>query len=102
MLLSRLVNSVYLDLVSMKKMFLLCLMFSIFACSNNGISSNDVGECRELAYKQRGAHSDTSIQYKYNQCILMQKKAKNKKNKQDDVKSFLDIIFDIIYSSLKD
>jgi hypothetical protein len=86
----------------MKKMFLICLIFSVFACSNNRISSNDVGECRELAYEQRGTHSDASIQYKYNQCILMQKKAKDKKNKEDDIKSFLDIIFDIIYSSLED
>lgn len=83
----------------MKKHLPVCIIFFLCACSNTGLSSNDVGECRELAYEKKSTHSNESINYIYNQCIARSKKAKDKQNNEDAAYSFLDFILDIVYSN---
>ena len=81
----------------MKMLLLVWIIVFLSACSNLGSSNNDIHECRELAYEKNNAHSDASIEHIYNLCVLKKKKSREKQQKEENIDSFMDFIFDMFW-----
>jgi hypothetical protein len=69
------------------------------ACSSSPNLSNDVHNCRELAYEKNTVQSDASVKYIYDKCILEKEAASKEQNREENVDSFMDFLFDLFWPS---
>ena len=88
-----------MDVVFMKMIFLVWIIVLLSGCSNQGSSNSDIHECRKLAYEKNNANSGASIDHIYNQCVLIKTKAREKQQKEENIDSFMDFIFEIFWPS---